>query len=422
MAARAPHGETTAFVFAGGGSLGAIQVGVLRELVAAGVKPDFLVGSSVGALNACYFATRPHAEGVDELEAIWRRLRRQDVFPVSMRGVADWLRGGGSLFNQRGLSNLIERHLPVKRLEDAELPVHVVATNLNGAPVRMSRGPAVEAILASAAIPIAFPSVRIGEDHLIDGAISGNTPILTAAELGATRIVVLQTGYACSMEGPPRSAVAQGLHAITLMIVNQMERDLRLLGGKVTVHVAPHLCPLDVSPFNFEHSAELIQRSAETTRAWLDAGGLAAAATSEAFEHHHGPMRARPSAAAGGFDVVSYFSEGRAPLTGLSDHAAFHNGMSYYFASSANRDLFLSDPTRFAPQYDGFCAYAMARNMEARGDPRIYRVVDGRLYFNLNAEIHEKWEHGLAEAIASADANWRSRVAAAASRSGKKSS
>jgi NTE family protein len=280
----------TAFVFAGGGSLGAIQVGALRELIAAGERPDFVVGSSVGALNACFFAARPDQAGVAALEAIWRNLRRHDVFPLGWRGVMRWFRGGDSLFEPLALRRLIERDLPLAKLEDAAIPVHVVATNLSGAPVVLSQGPVVEAVLASSAIPIAFPSVRIGMDHLMDGAIAGNTPLLTAAELGAERIIVLQTGYACSMDGPPQGAVARGMHALTLLISNQMERDFQLLDGKVCVQVSPHLCPLDVSPFDFTQAAELIERAAANMRAWIAEGGLDRPSTTEGVAHEHAGM------------------------------------------------------------------------------------------------------------------------------------
>ncbi len=282
------NGQRTAFVFAGGGSLGAIQVGALRALVDAGERPDFVVGASVGAINACHFAARPNAEGVSELEAIWRGMRRQDVFPVTLRGAMNFLRGSGSLFESDSLRRLITRHLSIESLEQTELPVHVVATRLDGTPICLSKGPAVDAVLASSAIPIALPSVRIGEHHLMDGAIAGNTPILTAAELGADRIVVLQTGYPCALKGPPGGAIARGLHALTLLISNQMERDMRLLAGKVDVFVAPHLCPLDVSPFNFAHAAELIERSTAATRAWIATGGLRRPADPSVFEHDHG--------------------------------------------------------------------------------------------------------------------------------------
>lgn len=285
--------QITAFVFAGGGSLGAIQVGALREIVATGEMPDFVVGASVGALNACHFASRPDAAGVKELEAIWRSLRRQDVFPVTLRGALNLLRGSGSLFESHSLRRLIVRHLPIELLEDAKIPVHVVATGIDGSPKCISAGNAANAVLASSAIPIALPSVQIGGHHLIDGAIAGNTPILTAAELGAERIIVLQTGYPCAMKGPPRGAIAGGLHALTLLISNQMERDLRLLAGKVDVFVAPHLCPLDVSPFNFSESATLIDRSAAAARAWLATGGLGRPADATVFDHHHPPSPPR---------------------------------------------------------------------------------------------------------------------------------
>lgn len=281
--------QSTAFVFAGGGSLGAIQVGALRELVSAGERPDFVVGASVGALNACHFASRPDAAGVKELETIWRGLRRQDVFPATLRGAVNFLRGSGSLFESHSLRRLVERHLPIERLEEAELPVHVVATGLDGAPHCLSTGDVADAVLASSAIPIALPPVQIGARTLIDGAVAGNTPILTAAELGAKRIIVLQTGYPCALTGPPRGAIAGGLHALTLLIANQMERDLRFLAAKVDVFVAPHLCPLAVSPFNFSEAAGLIDRSAAAARAWLKTGGLTRPADPSVFDHRHAP-------------------------------------------------------------------------------------------------------------------------------------
>ena len=79
----------TAFVFAGGGSFGAVQVGMLRALVAHGLKADMVVGSSVGAMNGAYFAGAPTVDGVARLEAIWRGLRRQDIFPVTRGRCSD---------------------------------------------------------------------------------------------------------------------------------------------------------------------------------------------------------------------------------------------------------------------------------------------------------------------------------------------
>lgn len=264
----------TAFVFAGGGSLGAVQVGMLRELLNAGVSADFVVGSSVGAMNAAYFAGAPNTAGVDKLEKIWRGLRRQDVFPMTLRSALGFMGGAGNLIDPSNLRRLIEHHIPFPNLENAPIPVHVVATNLGGAAICLSSGPAVEAILASAAIPAAFPSVRIGEHHLIDGAVSSNTPILTAVNLGATRIVALPTGFACALQEPPKGAIARALHAITLLIAHQMVRDLRECVGKVDVFTVPSLCPLDASPYDFSRAGQLIDQAAESTRKWIEGGGL----------------------------------------------------------------------------------------------------------------------------------------------------
>ena len=142
------------------------------------------------------------------------------MFPVTLRSVLGLLGRPDNLIDPSNLRRLLERHIPFPNLEDAMIPVHVIATSLGGSAVCLSSGPAIDAIMASAAIPGAFPSVRIGEDHLMDGAVASNTPILTAAKLGATRIIALPAGFACSVHTPPSGAIARALHAITLLIAN----------------------------------------------------------------------------------------------------------------------------------------------------------------------------------------------------------
>ena len=266
--------RNTAFVFAGGGSLGAIQVGMLRALLAAGERPDFMVGESVGAINAAYFASAPTSEGVARLEQIWCGLRRADVFPITLATAFGLLRHPDNIVDPGRLRRLIETHLMLSRLEDAKVPLHVVATDLQGLAVALSRGPAVEAILASAAIPGVFPPVQIDGRTLMDGAIAANTSIRLAAELGALRIVVLPTGYACALKEPPKGAVAKTLHAITLLIAWRLMHDLERLPDWIDVHLVPALCPLDVSPYDFSASRYLIERAAENTEKWVARGGL----------------------------------------------------------------------------------------------------------------------------------------------------
>jgi NTE family protein len=268
-------GKKTAFVLAGGGSFGAVQVGMLRELVKDGIVPDLVVGSSVGAINGAYFAGAPTLEGVALLEAIWCGLRRRDVFPFTWRSLVGLLMGRDYLVDPRGLRALLEQRLPYRNLEDAVIALHVVATDvLGGGTVRLSAGPAADAVLASCAIPAAFPPVRIGERQLMDGSVASNTPISVAVELGAERLVVLPTGFACTLESPPRGAIANALHGITLMVARQLVSDLERYRAQAEIITVPPLCPLAVSPYDFSRAAELIERTAEQTRRWLEKGGL----------------------------------------------------------------------------------------------------------------------------------------------------
>jgi NTE family protein len=265
----------TAFVLAGGGSFGAVQVGMLRELVSAGVAADLVVGSSAGAINGAYFAGAPNADGVARLEAIWRGLHRHEIFPLTWRSALGLLARRDSVIDPSGLRRLLEKHLPYEVLENAAVPVHVVATDLlHGGTVRLSTGPAVDAVLASCAIPAAFPPVYMGERYLVDGAVASNTPIAVAAELGATRIVVLPTGYACARKTPPSGAIGCALQAITLLTANQLVTEIEQLRDRVEIVTVPPLCPLSVSPYDFSQAASLIERSAEQTRRWIEGGGL----------------------------------------------------------------------------------------------------------------------------------------------------
>lgn len=266
--------EPTAWVLAGGGSFGAIQAGMLRALVAAGERPDLLVGSSVGAINGAYFAGTPSAAGVAQLEAIWCSLRRRDVFRIGWRGLFGLL-GRGFVVDPAGLRRLVDEHLPYRRLEAAALPLHLVATDLlAGGTVTLSSGSAADAVLASCAIPAAFPPVRVGEQFLIDGAVASNTPISVAIGLGAKRLLVLPTGFACAIDTPPRSAIASALHAVTLLIAHQLVLELERWRDQAEIVTVPPLCPLQVSPYDFSHAGELIERAAEQTQRWIARGGL----------------------------------------------------------------------------------------------------------------------------------------------------
>ena len=262
---------TTAFVLSGGASLGAVQVGMLQALNDAGVAPDLLVGSSVGAINAAWIAAHPEPEGVEALAEIWRGLRRTTVFPASpLLGAVAMLGRRNHLVSPDGLVALLEQHLPFRRLEETRTPLHVVATDLlTGRAVLLSKGAAIPALMASAAIPAVFPPVRIGGRDLIDGGVADYAPVSQAVALGADRIFVLPAAHACEMASPPRSVLAMALHSLNLMIESRLTADVERLHDEVEVHVLPHPCPLAVSPADFSHGGELIRRARLTVRRGL---------------------------------------------------------------------------------------------------------------------------------------------------------
>jgi NTE family protein len=262
---------------------------MLRALVERGINADFVVGSSVGAINAVQFAADPTPQGVERLQRIWRTVRRQEVFPVSPLGALfRLLTQRGHLAAQTALRRLLERHLTVRHLEDTVLPCHVITTDLlGGTEVRLSAGPAVEALLASTAIPGIFQPVYRAGRHLVDGSVTSNTPIASAIELGASRVIVLPTGMACALEAPPRGMVAVVLHALTLLIARQLVSDVERLRDRAQVVVVPPLCPLAVSSYEFSRGGDLIDRAAESTARWLDRGGLRNPGLSGPLQPHH---------------------------------------------------------------------------------------------------------------------------------------
>ncbi|GAB3625932.1 patatin [Pandoraea terrae] len=269
--------DITAFVFAGGGSLGAIEVGMLGELVAAGIKPDLIVGASAGAINGAYFAFSPHSDGAAALAAVWRGIRREHVMPWSWLSMLSALRGRRDHFvDGVALRKLLRTHFEDRRLEDAGVPIHIVATDMDsGNEVVMSDGLAVDAVMASTAIPGVFPPVMVAGRALIDGGVANNTPVSTAVRLGAKRVIVLPAGFACAARRAPRGPIEHAMHALSLLVARQLVIDLERWADQVHIAVVPPLCPLDVSPYDYRQCGTLIDRAAEATRAWLAAGGAA---------------------------------------------------------------------------------------------------------------------------------------------------
>lgn len=138
-----------------------------------------------------------------------------------------------------------------------------------------------------------------------------------------------------------------------------------------------------------------------TCTAGLVGAGAAAAQQSPVYTGWFGKV------AVGGYDPVAYFTQGK-PVKGEARFAHKWNGAEFRFASAANRDAFRADPARYAPQYGGYCAWAVANGYTASGDPRVWKVVGGKLYLNYNAEVGRTWSRDIPGNIAKGNRNWPS--------------
>ncbi len=276
---------TTAFVLSGGASLGSIQVGMASALLEAGIEPELIIGTSVGAVNGAWLAAgKPPAR----LATIWKSLRRTELFPLRpLVGLRGFVGRRSHLVPDTGLRRLLERHVDFLLLEEAPVPFTVIASDArSGQEIALSTGPTVPAILASAALPGVFPPVEIEGRALIDGGVMNNTPITHAIEAGATEVWVLSTGYSCGLATAPQSALAMAMHSIALLVQQRLALETATRSYPVPVRLIPPPCPISVTPIDFSQTCALIERAYVGTRQWLTNGCPDAMPLS--VPHHHG--------------------------------------------------------------------------------------------------------------------------------------
>jgi NTE family protein len=246
---------------------------MLRALYERGIIPDLLVGTSVGALNAAFVASRPQTvETADQLARVWHELRREQIFPLSLRALLVGLSGHRDhLVPDEGLRRLVARHIEFADLGDAAVPLHVVAFDLTeSCEVLLASGPTLDAITAAASIPGIFPPVPIGGRSLVDGGVINNTPISHAVALGAKRIFVLPTREARRAPSrTSRGALGAAIDGLSLLTDGRLRFDLARYSKDAELVVLPAPNRLDVQPTNFSHSQRLIGDALTATRLFL---------------------------------------------------------------------------------------------------------------------------------------------------------
>jgi NTE family protein len=254
---------SVAFVLSGGASLGSMQAGMLRALYERSIEPDVIVGTSVGAINGAFLASRPQSpDTAAQLADVWRSVRRPEVFPFSpVTALVGFAGKRNYSVPNRALRRLIADQLEFERLEDAAIPLHVIAVDLfSGRERRLSRGPALDAVLASASIPGVFPPVEWEDTELIDGGVANNTPISHAVELGCDEIYVLPTGTACALPEAPHGSLGMAVHAMSLLVQQRLVADIKRFSHDARLVVLPPPCPVSTQPTDFSRSDGLIQQ------------------------------------------------------------------------------------------------------------------------------------------------------------------
>lgn len=262
----------TAWVLGGGGTLGSMQVGMLQALVDRRERPDAVFGCSVGSLNGLAMAADPTEAGVERLRRIWLEIDEADVFPSSrVNGPWMLLRRGLSLYPDHGLRDLIHRCAPYDRIEDYPIPFECVATDLHRGTARwFDQGPVERPVLASCALPAAFPPVEIEGVTYIDGAVVDNVPISRAVAQGFDRIVVLHVGNFERPRPRPKRPIDVLLQSFSISRNHRFSHEVANPPAGVELIVLPGVDPGSVKRTDFSRGPELISRAHAAAAAYLD--------------------------------------------------------------------------------------------------------------------------------------------------------
>jgi NTE family protein len=250
---------------------------MLRALLDAEIRPDLIVGTSVGALNGAAVAASPTLEAVEELKSVWLRLDDDSIFGGSVfAGAANFVRSRTHLHSNSGLRRVITELLP-ETFEELMVPFQCVAASIERASEHwFESGYLVDAILASAAVPGVLPPVKIGNEHFVDGGIVNSIPISRAVDLGATDIYVLQVGRVEAPLSPPKTPLQVALVAFEIARRHRFERDMKTLPEGVSIHVLPTGAPKrpgikQLNYRDFKAIARNIDRAYKVSVAYLDA-------------------------------------------------------------------------------------------------------------------------------------------------------
>ncbi|WP_101522956.1 patatin-like phospholipase family protein [Nocardioides houyundeii] len=269
---------TTAFVLGGGGVLGAAEVGMLRALLEHGVRPDLVLGTSIGAINGALVAQDPTPGVVDRLTALWvSAAQTRDVYgDRPLRSVRRALSTGTHVYSSRPLKQRLVDELGETTFADLPVRFQVCAASIERAAEHwFDAGPVVDAVVASAAVPGLLPPAKVGDEHYLDGGIVNSVPLGRAVALGASKIYVLQVGRIDRPLKVPTQPWQVARVSFEIARRHRFVREMAELPEGVEAHVLPAAgtSDRDDSIFAFRDFASVEARISATydaARAYLD--------------------------------------------------------------------------------------------------------------------------------------------------------
>jgi NTE family protein len=253
-----------ALVLSGGGSMGALQAGVLRALLSRGIQPRCIVGTSVGALNGAFLAFHPEPSGIDRLVEIWRGLAKERYFRVNPVRLAYRLASRRLyLFNNEFLLRLIAEHTVDDNFAATSVPLYVTATNFHtGRKHVFSTGKVSQAVLASTAIPGVFGPIEVDGERYVDGGVVANLDLDTAVEMGARDIIAIDLSHC--FELPDASSVAGVItRTVDIVMRERVERDMARLSSRARITLLQPEVQEGASGGGLRHVARLIDKGQE---------------------------------------------------------------------------------------------------------------------------------------------------------------
>ena len=230
------------FVLGGGGVLGAVEVGMLRALLKAGVRPDLIVGTSVGAVNGAFVAAAPDVSATERLTELWSSAAARAVYGDSLpRRMGRFARTGTHLHSPEPLRRMLTRELGEDRtFDELAVPFQCCAASIERAAEHwFSKGSVADAVLASSAVPGLLPPAIVDGEHYLDGGIVNSIPVGRAVQLGAKTIYVLQVGRVDRPLTAPQRPWDVARVAFEIARRHRFAHDMAAVPDGVTVHVLP---------------------------------------------------------------------------------------------------------------------------------------------------------------------------------------